>query len=156
MTSRPVGRTPGTPPAAPPLRRAEELGADEALELLGTVEVGRIVFTRNALPAVRPVNHVLDAGDIVVRVQDDSTLAALLTVQAGTGVVVAYEADAIDPGDRLGWSVVATGYAIAVTDPHEIERYAHLLRPWVQGAASGAIRISPGLVTGFRLRPGDP
>ncbi|MFF4497201.1 pyridoxamine 5'-phosphate oxidase family protein [Streptomyces sp. NPDC001546] len=58
---------------------------------------GRIVFTRNALPAVRPVNHVLDAGDIVVRVQDDSTLAALHTAQAGAGVVVAYEADATDP-----------------------------------------------------------
>ncbi|MFF4326174.1 hypothetical protein ACFYZT_06625 [Streptomyces sp. NPDC001591] len=43
------------------------------------------------------MNHVLDAGDIVVRVQDDSTLAALHTAQAGAGVVVAYEADATDP-----------------------------------------------------------
>ncbi|MFD9722878.1 pyridoxamine 5'-phosphate oxidase family protein [Streptomyces sp. NPDC059072] len=154
MNSSAAPGTAGPPPAAPPVRRAEDLGAAEALELLGSVEVGRIVFTLGALPAVRPVNHVLDAGDIVIRVQDASTLTALLTTQAGTGVVVAYQADAIDPGDHLGWSVVATGYATAVTDPHEIERYAHLLRPWVEGAASGAIRIRPDLVTGFRLRAG--
>lgn len=156
MNSSPAGSTGGPSPAAEPARRAEDLGAAEALELLGTVDVGRIVFTLDALPAVRPVNHVLDAGDIVIRVQDDSTLAALLTAQPGTGVVVAYEADAIDPHDHLGWSVVATGFATAVTDPREIERYTDLLRPWVDGPASGAIRIRPDLVTGFRLRPGGP
>ncbi|GAA3384158.1 pyridoxamine 5'-phosphate oxidase family protein [Streptomyces racemochromogenes] len=129
---------------------------DEALALLDTVEVGRVVFTRNALPAVRPVNHVVDAGDIVIRVQDDSTLAALLSAHAGTGVVVAYEADSIEPFDHLGWSVVVTGYATAVTDPHEIERYAGLLQPWVEGTTSGAIRIRPDLVTGFRLLPSSP
>ncbi|MFJ6054326.1 pyridoxamine 5'-phosphate oxidase family protein [Streptomyces sp. NPDC092307] len=134
----------------------EELSADEALQLLGTAELGRIVFTRHALPAVRPVNHVLDAGDIIIRVQDGSTLAALLAAQEGTGVVVAYEADDIDTGEHLGWSVVATGYATAVTDPDEIERYVRLLRPWAAGSASGAIRIRPDLVTGFRLREGGP
>ncbi|MET9635193.1 MULTISPECIES: pyridoxamine 5'-phosphate oxidase family protein [Streptomyces] len=134
----------------------EELSADEALHLLGTAELGRIVFTRHALPAVRPVNHVLDAGDIIVRVQDGSTLAALLATQQGAGVVVAYEADDIDPGEHLGWSVVATGYATAVTDPEEIERYVRLLEPWAAGSASGAIRIRPDLVTGFRLREGGP
>ncbi|MGW2997292.1 pyridoxamine 5'-phosphate oxidase family protein [Streptomyces sp. NPDC001193] len=134
----------------------EELSADEALQLLGTAELGRIVYTRHALPAVRPVNHLLDAGDIIVRVQDGSTLAALLATQQGAGVVVAYEADAIDPGARLGWSVVATGYATAVTDPDEIERYVRLLEPWAAGGASGAIRIRPDLVTGFRLREGSP
>ncbi|MFD7835017.1 pyridoxamine 5'-phosphate oxidase family protein [Streptomyces sp. NPDC059761] len=134
----------------------EELRADEALQLLGTAELGRIVFTLHALPAVRPVNHVLDAGDIIVRVQDGSTLAALLATQQGAGVVVAYEADDIDPGEHLGWSVVATGYATAVTDPEEIERYVHLLEPWAAGSASGAIRIRPDLITGFRLREGGP
>ncbi|KIF01137.1 pyridoxamine 5'-phosphate oxidase [Streptomyces sp. RSD-27] len=138
------------------MRRAEALGTNEAMELLGSVELGRIVFTRDALPAVRPVNHVLDAGDIIVQVQDDSTLRALSTAAEDTGVVVAYEADAIDLRDHLGWSVVATGYATAVTDPSEIERYARLLQPWVEVAGSGAIRIRPDLVTGFRLRLDGP
>ncbi|MEU3062925.1 pyridoxamine 5'-phosphate oxidase family protein [Streptomyces subrutilus] len=100
----PDGAAPaGASPSAP-------LAADEALRLLGTAEPGRIVFTRHALPAVRPVNHVLDAGDII-RVQDGSTLAALLAPEQGGGAVVAHEADDVDTGGHLGWSVVATGYA---------------------------------------------
>ncbi|MFB0631027.1 pyridoxamine 5'-phosphate oxidase family protein [Streptomyces sp. AB3(2024)] len=140
------------PDAVPPGRWLEELTADEALALLGAAELGRIVFTRHALPAVRPVNHLLDAGDIVVRLQDGPALAALLADREGAGVVVAYEADDIDPATRLGWSVVATGYATAVTDPAETERLARLLRPWVEGTASGAVRIRPDLIKGFRLR----
>ncbi|MEW2582930.1 pyridoxamine 5'-phosphate oxidase family protein [Streptomyces virginiae] len=153
MKSHPAGTTTDPPAVGLPGRRLDELGPDEALELLASVELGRIVFTRHALPAVRPVNHLLDSGDVIVRVQDGSTLAALLASQEDAGVVVAYEADDIDPGTHLGWSVVATGYATAITDPHEIERYADLLRPWVEGTASGAVRITPDLVTGFRLRP---
>ncbi|WP_371591326.1 pyridoxamine 5'-phosphate oxidase family protein [Streptomyces sp. NBC_00513] len=156
MKRDPAGTTTSSPAVSMPGRQWEELGVDEALQLLGTVELGRIVFTRHALPAVRPVNHLLDAGDIIVRVQDSSTLGALLAAQEGAGVVVAYEADAIDQGAHLGWSVVATGYATAVTAPSEIERYAHLLQPWVEGTASGAIRIRPDLITGFRLRESSP
>ncbi|WP_425552111.1 pyridoxamine 5'-phosphate oxidase family protein [Kribbella koreensis] len=32
--------------------------------MLSTVKYGRLVFTRNALPAVRPVNHLLDEDEI--------------------------------------------------------------------------------------------
>ncbi|MFG2616461.1 pyridoxamine 5'-phosphate oxidase family protein [Streptomyces sp. NPDC048507] len=156
MKSHPAGATTASPADSVPGRQMEELGTDEALQLLGTAEMGRIVFTRHALPAVRPVNHVLDAGDIIVRVQDGSTLAALLATQQDAGVVVAYEADDIDPGEHLGWSVVATGYATAVTDPDEIERYVRLLEPWAVAGASRAIRIRPDLITGFRLREGSP
>ncbi|MFI1150977.1 hypothetical protein [Streptomyces sp. NPDC020817] len=52
--------------------------------------------------------------------------------------------------------MVATGYATAVTDPDEIERYVRLPEPWGAGGASGAIRIRPEPVTGFRLREGGP
>lgn len=156
MESSPADRAAAPPATGTPGRRTEELGADEALRLLGTVPLGRIVFTRHALPAVRPVNHVLDGGDIIVRVQDGSTVSALLAAHDGSGVVVAYEADAIDPATRLGWSVVATGYADAVTDPADLDRYARLLQPWADAPASRAVRIRPGVVTGFRLRADAP
>ncbi|MGV9899629.1 pyridoxamine 5'-phosphate oxidase family protein, partial [Streptomyces tendae] len=55
-------------PVAP--RRSIELGAEEALALLGSVSLGRVVFTRQALPTIRPVNHVLDDGDIVIRTHE--------------------------------------------------------------------------------------
>ncbi|MFF5779258.1 pyridoxamine 5'-phosphate oxidase family protein [Streptomyces virginiae] len=155
MENHPVNRAMAVPASGTPERRTEDLAADEALELFGTVGLGRIVYTRSALPAVRPVNHLLDGGDIVVRVQDDSTLAALLSTQDGSEVVVACEADAIDPHTHLGWSAVATGYAGAVTDPTELNRYARLLEPWAEGPVSGAVRIRPGVVTGFRIRADD-
>ena len=98
-------------------RRSIELDSDEALRLLGTVSFGRIVFTRHALPTVRPVNHVLDDGDIVIRTHERAALTARAGQAAGQGVVVAYEADSIAPDTHLGWSVVVTGYAHLVTYP---------------------------------------
>ncbi|MFE2476725.1 pyridoxamine 5'-phosphate oxidase family protein [Streptomyces sp. NPDC059389] len=128
------------------------LDRDEAFRLLGTVSLGRIVFTRHALPAVRPVNHLVEGESIVVRVEDGGALASLLAPSDTSGVVVAYEADAIDAETHLGWSVVVTGYATPVEDP---EGYASRLRPWVAQTMVRALRITPDLVTGFRLEA-DP
>lgn len=66
-------------------------------------------------------------------------------------MVVAYEADAIDPVTHLGWSIVITGYACPVTDADEVARFVSLLRPWVGHPTTGALRIRPDLITGFRL-----
>ncbi|MGQ5635823.1 MULTISPECIES: pyridoxamine 5'-phosphate oxidase family protein [unclassified Streptomyces] len=140
-------------PAGP--RRSIELDSDEALRLLGSVSFGRIVFTRQALPTVRPVNHVLDNGDIVIRTHEGAALTARAGQAGAQGVVVAYEADAIDPDTYLGWSVVVTGYAHLVTDPEERAHYQALLTPWVQRTMDYAVRIRPHLVTGVRLVADD-
>ncbi|MFK0160596.1 pyridoxamine 5'-phosphate oxidase family protein [Streptomyces sp. NPDC090493] len=141
-----------SPPApAPGARRSIELDTSEALRLLGTVSLGRIVFTRQALPAVRPVNHVLVDGDIVIRTHESAALTSRSRQADGAGVVVAYEADAIDPDTHLGWSVVVTGYAHLVTDPRELARYEKLLRPWLDRTMEHAVRIHPDLVTGIVL-----
>lgn len=139
----------------PSPRRMRQLDRDEALGLLGTVSLGRIVFTRHALPAVRPVNHLVEGESIVVRVHDGGALASLLAPSGTAGVVVAYEADAIDAETHLGWSVVVTGYATPVEDP---EGYASRLRPWVAQTMVRALRITPDLVTGFCLEadPSEP
>ncbi|QKV97104.1 pyridoxamine 5'-phosphate oxidase family protein [Streptomyces sp. NA02950] len=140
-------------PAGP--RRSIELDRDGALRLLGSVSFGRIVFTRHALPTVRPVNHVLDDGDIVIRTHEGAALTAHAGQADGQGVVVAYEADAIDPGTHLGWSVVVTGYARLVTDPEELARYRTLLIPWTPRTVDHAVRIRPELTTGVRLTADD-
>ncbi|MFF8600958.1 pyridoxamine 5'-phosphate oxidase family protein [Streptomyces sp. NPDC015232] len=135
-------------------RRMAQLGRAEALRLLGTVSLGRIVFTRHALPAIRPVNHLMDGDDVIVQLHDGATLASLVAPTDDTGVVVAYEADVIDPDTHLGWSVVVTGYAHRVTDEGELTRFASRLRPWVHHPAmNAALRIRPDLVTGLRLTP---
>ncbi|MFJ3978739.1 pyridoxamine 5'-phosphate oxidase family protein [Streptomyces sp. NPDC090021] len=82
---------------------------------------------------------------------------AVLTTQAhaapadAPGVVVAYEADVIDSVTHLGWSVVVTGYVRVAADADEVDRYAHLLRPWVAHRMTSTLRIRPDLVIGFRL-----
>jgi hypothetical protein len=65
--------------------------------------------------------------------------------------VVAYEADTIDPDSHVGWSVVVTGVARLVREPELVARYQRMLRPWVAGEMDYVIRISPEMVSGFRL-----
>jgi hypothetical protein len=143
-------RNGGTDSLAP--RRSIALDDTEALRLLGSVSLGRVVFTRDALPTIRPVNHVLDGRDIVIRTHEGAALTAYTRPNGrSSGVVVAYEADAIDPDTHLGWSVVVTGFASLVTDPSELARYQAVLRPWVKRTMDHAVRIRPDLITGLLL-----
>ncbi|WP_101787519.1 pyridoxamine 5'-phosphate oxidase family protein [Nonomuraea indica] len=134
-------------------RDLEELSTAEALRLLAGVPIGRIVFTRHALPAIRPVNYLVADGQIVIRSNPGTVLS---TEVAPSGSVVAFEADELDAERRLGWSVIVTGVARLVDDPEEAARYKARLRPWVAGEMDQVVRISPEIVTGFRLRPASP
>lgn len=128
-----------------------ELGRQECLRLLAKVPVGRIVHTRQALPAVLPVNFGLDTdGSVLLR-----TSAASELVQAIDGTVVAFEADEIDADTHSGWSVVVTGSATVVTDPTERERLTRTgPRSWVPSPEEVFVRIEPELVTGRELAGG--
>ena len=130
-------------------RRLEELSPQESMRLLGSVPLGRIVFTARALPAVRPVSHLVIEDRVIVRA--DSGVAITSALRAEPGTVVAYEADAIDPVDHLGWSVTVVGVAHQVTDPVAADAFRRALRHWADGANDQVISISPGTVTGFRL-----
>ena len=123
------------------------LTRDECLRLMASVPVGRIIYTRQALPAVDLVNFVLDQGDIVIRTDHSGKLAA-----ATRGAVVAFEADSLDPDLHAGWSVTAIGQSQEVTGPDEIRRLAQIgLSSWAPGGRDHFIRISPGILNGRRL-----
>jgi nitroimidazol reductase NimA-like FMN-containing flavoprotein (pyridoxamine 5'-phosphate oxidase superfamily) len=125
----------------------QRLSRDECLTLMASVPVGRIIYTRRALPAVELVNFALDEGDIVIRTDGSGKLAA-----ATRGAVVAFEADQVDPADQSGWSVTAIGPSREVTDPGELARLRTLgLRPWAPGERDHFIRISPVMLNGRRL-----
>lgn len=127
----------------------EELSPDECLRLMASVPVGRIGYTRQAMPAVDPVNFLVDSGSIVIRTDSGGKLAA-----ATRRAVVAFEADDLDPVTRAGWSVSVVGTSREVTDPGEITRLGKLgLQPWAPGARDHFIKITPGIVTGRKLRP---
>lgn len=123
----------------------------EALALLAGIAYGRLVFTDRALPAIRPVNHLVDDGEIIIRTRLQSKASAAISHRTSGQIVVAYEADDIDPLHRTGWSVVATGIARPVTDPDRIARYEAMLKPWVDRVMDAVVAIRPEIITGFRL-----
>ncbi|MFG1695332.1 pyridoxamine 5'-phosphate oxidase family protein [Nonomuraea sp. NPDC049309] len=129
-------------------RDLRELPVAEAMRLLAEAPFGRIVFTRHALPAVRPVNHAVVDGAIVIR-----TTPGMIIGGRMEQTVVAYEADELDERERIGWSVIVTGVAAPVTDPGEAARLKGLVHPWVTGEMDQVIRIRPEIVTGFVLAP---
>lgn len=124
------------------------LDRQECLRLLAKVPVGRIVYTRQALPAVLPVNFGLDTdSSILVRTSATSEL-----VRAVDGVVVAFEADDFNAAEHSGWSVVVTGRATAVTDPAEHERLSRTgPLSWVVTQDWVFLRIEAEMVTGREI-----
>jgi nitroimidazol reductase NimA-like FMN-containing flavoprotein (pyridoxamine 5'-phosphate oxidase superfamily) len=133
-------------------RQQRELTRDESLRLLSTVPLGRVVFTHRALPAIRPVNHVVDGHRIIFRT---GSSAAITTAVDGTGTIVAFEADAIDSVRRTGWSVVVIGGARLLTDAVEVGRYLRVLQPWAAGTKDDIIVIRADMVTGVRVGADD-
>jgi hypothetical protein len=127
-----------------------ELSKDECLTLMASVLVGRVIYTRRALPAVDLVSFAFHDGDIVIRTDCGGKLAV-----GARGAVVAFEADRLDPADQAGWSVTAIGPSREVTDPAEVARLQAIgLRSWAPGARDHFIRISPVILTGRHLCPG--
>jgi nitroimidazol reductase NimA-like FMN-containing flavoprotein (pyridoxamine 5'-phosphate oxidase superfamily) len=125
----------------------EVLGRQQCLALLETVQVGRLVFTEDALPAVQPVNFRLCGDDVVIRVAGGTKLAA-----AARNFVVAFQADELDPDLRTGWSVTVVGHAQRITDVDElVEVSGTFIQPWVDGRRDHFIRIRTEKVTGRRL-----
>lgn len=127
------------------------LDRQECLRLLTKVPVGRVVYTRQALPSVLPVNFSLDDDSSVLLCT--SPVAEL--VRAIDGVVVAFEADEFDAASQSGWSVVVTGRAAVVRDPAEHER---LLRDgprtWMPLRNGVFVRIESEMTSGRELTGG--
>ncbi|MES5824807.1 pyridoxamine 5'-phosphate oxidase family protein [Streptomyces sp. RG80] len=124
------------------------LDRQECLRLLAKVPVGRVVYTRQALPAVLPVNFSLDTGSSVLL----CTSASSDLVRAIDGVVVAFEADEFDAAAQSGWSVIVTGRASVVTDPAEHQRLTRTgPRSWAVVADGVFVRIESEMVSGREL-----
>lgn len=128
-------------------RVAVALDRREAVTLLGTAAVGRLVFTFRALPEVFPVNFRLFEGSVVVRLADSSH-----ALQGALDAVVAFQVDDIDVATRTGWSVTVVGHSSEILDPAERDRVLALpLVAWADGSRDRLVRIPLDRVTGRRL-----
>ncbi|ATL66519.1 pyridoxamine 5'-phosphate oxidase family protein [Nocardia terpenica] len=133
-----------------PAHVSRDLTTTESLRLLAGVRFGRIVYSRYALPTIRPVNHLVDGETIIVHAERAAGLAP-------ERQVVAYEADTLDEDTRRGWCVIVTGTSDRVTDPAEIDRYRGQLCAWLPGPRDHFVRIEPDIITGIEfVDPDDP
>ena len=127
----------------------EVLSRDECLRLLRSATIGRVGTTIGALPTVLPVNFRVVGDRVVFRTTAGTKLDA-----AATNAVVAFEADAIDPLNHGGWSVVVTGIAREVTDPAELEELRAANIPfWAPTSDGHVVSIRTEMITGRRLVP---
>jgi hypothetical protein len=129
-----------------------ELDRATSLRLLGLVPYGRLVFTKNAMPAIRPVSHVIDDEEIVLPIGlPKHAVVDTPGLRIGDGTVVAYQADALDITQRIGWSVVVTGLAFPLDDRQRIAKCQPQLHDWIATPTTEWIVLEPHLVTGVRF-----
>ena len=128
------------------LRSPELMSYGECLRLLSCAQVGRVVFTVAALPAVLPVTFAVADAAIVMCTGVDTRLAA-----AADGGVLAFEVDEVDPTSRTGWSVVVTGVAELVSDALARLRLHGVVAPGAPGHHDVFIRLPLTVVSGRRI-----
>jgi uncharacterized protein len=127
----------------------QSFSREQCLALVASVSIGRVVYTDQALPAVVPMNFVLDGDEVVIHTGSGSTLVAAIR-----NAVVAFQVDDFDSDTTTGWSVTITGRARLVDDEEEATRLARLpLRPWVPTENGQFIRNPARHVAGHRLGP---
>jgi nitroimidazol reductase NimA-like FMN-containing flavoprotein (pyridoxamine 5'-phosphate oxidase superfamily) len=123
----------------------------EARALLETQEVGRLVYTRRALPVVIPVNYAVRDGAVWIWTASTSSMA-----QAARGAVVAFEVDELDREARAGWSVLVLGVAELVVSETEVRRAREAgPEPWVPARKEHLVRIPIQVVTGRMFEPSN-
>jgi transcriptional regulator with XRE-family HTH domain len=134
-------RTPGQP------RGFERLELDECLQLIAPGGVGRVALMTESGPVALPVNYQWADGAVIFRTAIGSVLATHAGAQVG------FEVDRIDRKLQAGWSVLASGRALVVTEP-ELRRLRRAVdvEPWVPGPHDVYVRIKPDRITGRRIR----
>lgn len=122
------------------------LTEDECRDLLGTVPLGRVVFTDRALPAVQPVSFALSDGEVIIVTEAGSKLSAAMR-----NAIVAFETDDFDPEIAEGWSVVVIGHARVIENGDNARLRALPLKHRGPGEPTHYIAITPELISGRRL-----
>ncbi|WP_172652283.1 pyridoxamine 5'-phosphate oxidase family protein [Rhodococcus opacus] len=121
------------------------------MSLLQSVPTGRLVYTEDALPAVRPVTFAAPDGEIVIPTGDNPWFDRF------DGTVLGFEAGVIDPATRAGWTVLTVGRARLVPEAAGLIGFDDpVAAPWDTTAGDCYLVIDIGQITGHRttlLRP---
>jgi uncharacterized protein len=123
----------------------EVLNAEDSFELIGGGTIGRIAVSVGALPALIPVQYVVDDGDILIQLDDG------FGCRIADGCVLGFEVDQFDAARRSGWSVLIIGTAKSL-DAAEVEAATGEPLPHRDDHPHCKyMRLHPGTVTGRRI-----
>lgn len=135
------------PAAMPVIVPDGEFDRPTCLKLLAGRALGRLVFTRQALPAVRPVHYQLDGEEIMIKVPVNTTAS-----RSSRDLVVAFTVDEFDSGSQTGWSVTAVGHAHEIHQPEaRLEAIASGLTSWQEDGQVSLLSITTEKLSGRRL-----
>jgi uncharacterized protein len=130
----------------------EVLDRDRCVELLSSVSVGRVVFTRRAMPAVRPVRYVVRAGAVWFRAPDND-----IWLTGALDTVMAFAADDATRHEPARWFVTVLGHATEVRDRAVIDDLVPVLPPTGGPADDRCVRLLIESVSGrFAMPPAGP
>ncbi|AGE36100.1 MULTISPECIES: pyridoxamine 5'-phosphate oxidase family protein [Corynebacterium] len=127
----------------------EILKEDEALELMGNQQLGRLVVRIKDDFDIYPLNYVVNEGKIYFRTAEGSKL---FTVSINERVL--FEAD--DHTEDKAWSVIVKGSARILQKTDEIQKADELpLKPWLPTLKYNYVEITPEEISGRRFQLGE-
>ena len=127
----------------------EILKEDEALELMGNQQLGRLVVRIKDDFDIYPLNYVVNEGKIYFRTAEGSKL---FTVSINERVL--FEAD--DHTEDKAWSVIVKGSARILERTDEIQQADELpLKPWLPTLKYNYVVVTPEDISGRKFHLGD-
>ncbi|MFC9552541.1 pyridoxamine 5'-phosphate oxidase family protein [Rhodococcus sp. NPDC056960] len=134
------------------------LTVHEATRLLRSVPTGRLLYTEDALPAVRPVTFTAPRGEVLIPTGPDPWFDRF------DGTFLAFEAGELDVPSGTGWTVLVLGHArrsasgdpagngAAPTAPRPHENgHSHLVLD-IERVTGRRITLAPGTVCESTMR----
>ncbi|HIW91859.1 MAG TPA: pyridoxamine 5'-phosphate oxidase family protein [Candidatus Corynebacterium avicola] len=132
------------------------LDEKEALDLLATTSLGRLVVRRSDDVDLFPLNFVVSDGRIYFRTAEGTKLFTLAEIDSK----VLFESDHVDTdaegNPAQAWSVIVKGTARVLTGSEEIHEAESLpLKPWLPTLKYNFVEINPTEVSGRRFDLGE-
>lgn len=129
----------------------EILKEDEALELMGDQQLGRLVVRIKDDFDIYPLNYVVNEGKIYFRTAEGSKLFSLTLNDD-----VLFEVDNVDSEAEEAWSVIVKGSARALQSNDEIAKADELpLKPWLPTLKYNYVVVTPSDISGRKFHLGD-
>ena len=127
----------------------EVLSEPEALELLASQHLGRLVERVGERVEIFPINYVVDGNRLIFRTAPGTKLAGIVAADE-----ILIETDRVTTDEA--WSVIARGHATILEREDELARAEQLdLRPLTPTVKRVFVAITVDSITGRRFHRGE-